>query len=183
MTDPHGKHAEEVNAEVHHEESDVNVRALLWFVVAFVVVMVLIFAASKVTFDIFKKMEVRKDLLPVTRVATTGDRTPPEPRLQDNPARGMTVFADAEQKLLGSTQVIDRTTGQIRIPIDRALVLTAQRQATGAQASLPAGSEPPVPATATQTTTALDSQAGPASGRELPPPQSTTTKSPASPQR
>jgi len=168
MTDPHGKHEEEVNAEVHHEESDVNVRALLWFVVAFIVVMALIFAAAKLTFDVFKKMEVRKDLPAVTRVAVTEGRKPPEPRLQDNPARDMTVFADAERKLLASTQVIDRTTGKIRIPIDRAIVLTAQRQ--------------PAPAPLFQTTTTAGSNTGPASGREQPAPQSTTTPSPASPQ-
>jgi hypothetical protein len=123
----HEGHEGEFNELVHHEESDVNVRALLWFLVAFVVTMAIIYGVSKVLFDVMKKMEERSQTVPVTRVATDGDRKPPEPALQDNPARDMASWRNAERNLLGSTQRIDPTTGQIRIPIDRAIAMTARR--------------------------------------------------------
>lgn len=164
LHDPH--HPREENPRVDHEETDVNVRALFWFLASFVVVMIFIFGIAKVIFEAFKTVEARKGIAPLTRVVTPDERTPPEPRLQDNPARDMTIFRNAEEKLLHSTQVIDRTTGQIRIPIDRAIVLTARRGTEAAQqteltrfdrGAITPGTRNPMPA-----------DRGPVTGDELP---------------
>ena len=181
MADSHAhRHEGEANVDVHHEESDVNVRALLWFIVAFVVVMAIVFGAAKLVFDGFKHLESRGDVAPVTRVATAEKPMPPEPRLQANPARDMVAFRQAERKLLLSTEMIDPTTGQVRISIDRAIHLAAQRgiqlqaQPTRVDSgALTPASRNPMPA-----------DQGPTTGGELPPPQApaTSTATEARPQ-
>jgi hypothetical protein len=54
-------------------------------------------------------------------------RLPPPPRLQVYPARHWTDFRDAEQQRLDSYGWLDRGTGSVHIPIDRAMELVTER--------------------------------------------------------
>jgi hypothetical protein len=133
------------NLETHHEESDVNVRALIWFVVIFVVFAILTNLAIWGLFKFFVVLERGNTHAPMTALAMPRDANVPEtPRLQPFPghdARGETVLPNsntpvtdmndmraAEDAALNSPpQWIDRQHGVVRIPIARAMEIIAQR--------------------------------------------------------
>lgn len=52
---------------------------------------------------------------------------PPQPRLQAHPLRDMQELRAAEREVLGSYGWVDRSAGVVRLPIERALELTAER--------------------------------------------------------
>jgi hypothetical protein len=57
--------------------------------------------------------------------------TPPGPRLQIDPAADLAAFRQSETTQLTRYAWIDRAAGRVRIPIARALALTAQRGLPG----------------------------------------------------
>jgi hypothetical protein len=59
---------------------------------------------------------------------------PPSPRLQTSPANDMDRFRAAEDQALSSYGWVDRNAGVVRIPIDRAIDITAQRGLPARQA-------------------------------------------------
>ncbi len=117
----HDQHAGELNPDVHHEESDVNVRAILWFVVGFIVIMVLIYLAMAGLFVGLKSMEASKDAEPLTMVKLPHPRVPPEPRLQVNPGLDMKILSAEYTKQMSTEGWIDEKRGVKRIPIDQAM--------------------------------------------------------------
>ena len=54
-------------------------------------------------------------------------RLPPEPRLQTNPRGDLLALREKEDRMLTTYGWIDRNNGIVRIPIDRAMTLTAAR--------------------------------------------------------
>jgi hypothetical protein len=56
---------------------------------------------------------------------------PPAPRLQINPAGDLATLRQAETTQLTNYGWVDRANGRVRIPIDRALALTAERGLPG----------------------------------------------------
>jgi hypothetical protein len=60
---------------------------------------------------------------------------PPEPRLQVDPSRDLAKLRADEDSLLATYGWIDRNAGVVRIPIDRAMALTADRGIAGWAAS------------------------------------------------
>ena len=54
-------------------------------------------------------------------------RLPPEPRLQTNPRGDLLELRQKEDRILNSYGWIDRDAGVVRIPIERAMALTAAR--------------------------------------------------------
>ena len=72
-----------VNPETHHEKSDVNVRALLWAVVIFVIFGAVTHALLYAQFHYFRVIFRGKTNAPLTSVARPPDAAVPvEPRLQ-----------------------------------------------------------------------------------------------------
>ena len=57
----------------------------------------------------------------------SAQKQPPEPRLQPNPARDLREMRAAEEQLLHQYAWIDPDKGIVRIPIERAMDLIAQR--------------------------------------------------------
>src|SRR5437764_6536702 len=72
------------NVETQHEESDVNVRALIWFMVVFVVFAAVTHVGLWLLFKFFSNMERgEKANAPISSVAMPqGADVPPAPRLQ-----------------------------------------------------------------------------------------------------
>lgn len=89
-------------------------------------------AGSLLTFLVFRrheKSEVRKD---EASIAAAGmerreDAAPPLPRLQVQPVRHWREFRSAEMERLSTYGWMDRTSGVVHIPIDRAMELVAER--------------------------------------------------------
>lgn len=133
------------NPEVQHETHDVNVRAILWFAVAFVLMAVVIHVGLYFLYKGFAARERGRAGQPLTLVERPERMLPPEPRLQPFPekapewsgAQQRALFKTAvddmeelrarEEEILNSYGWADRKERTVRIPIDRAMDLTVQR--------------------------------------------------------
>jgi hypothetical protein len=61
---------------------------------------------------------------PVSPLAQSyGRQSPPAPRLQENPRGDLEAVRAREQALLDSYGWVDRASGRVRIPVDRAMTL------------------------------------------------------------
>lgn len=60
-------------------------------------------------------------------------RLPPEPRLQRVPIADLTRLREREERLLTSYGWVDREAGVVRIPVERAMQLVAERGLDGAE--------------------------------------------------
>lgn len=158
---PHFGDEEIVNPETHHEESDVNVRALLWFVVVFIAFAAVMHVALWILFRFYVQIERGATNAPLTQIAVSPDASVPvQPRLQPFPTRepsgkgtaspvASTPVADLDDMRARETQVlttygwVDQQKGIVHIPIAQAEQLALQR-------GFPVNTGAPPPATTTQ---------------------------------
>jgi hypothetical protein len=106
---------------------DVNIRGVVWSGVGLVVVGVVITVAVWVQFRVLRR-ETNEDqprLSPM--VEANLRRTPPEPRLEANPLAPRLRIRAEEDEVLRSYAWVDKGSGLVRIPIDRAMQLIAER--------------------------------------------------------
>jgi hypothetical protein len=115
------------NPHVRYEPHDVNARTLTRLGLLMAGMIVIFLFGLWGVFDLFVKHEAELGL-PSSRAALINtQKQPPEPRLQANPARDMRDMRAAEERLLHEYSWIDPDKGIVRIPIDRAMDLIAQR--------------------------------------------------------
>lgn len=143
-------HQGEVNPEVQHEDSDINVRALAKFAIGFIVFAALMHVAIWGVYRFMEKEHERRRPTPVTLVDIKEKQVPPEPVLQINPVHDMNLLID-EQKKLSSGYATDPHSGAVRLPIERAMALIAQKQMPVREPQngqpIPQASAPGAPAT------------------------------------
>ena len=155
---PHYQEGDIFNPETHHEESDVNVRALLWFFVIFIVFAVVTHIFLWFLYKTFVKVEKGNAGDALTSMQRPADASVPktEPLLQPFPLKNgkgepdapyaTTPPADlahmrkAENDALTSYGWVDQKNGVVRIPIADAKRIVVQRGlpvqgATGAPAA------------------------------------------------
>jgi hypothetical protein len=60
---------------------------------------------------------------PKSPLASYAEQAPPAPRLQANPRRDLEALRAREDGLLESYAWVDRATGHVRIPVERAMAL------------------------------------------------------------
>jgi hypothetical protein len=123
------------NPEVHHEESDVNIRAILGFGAGLFVVAAVVHLLIYVLFGYFDGREGVRMPAEYPLAASQGHREPPEPRLQTDPRQDLADMRAKEDEVLGTYGWVDKNAGVVRIPIDAAMKLTLER-------GLPARTEP-----------------------------------------
>ena len=116
-----------VNPDVHHEHSDVNIRAILAFLGALLVVAAVVHLLIYVLFGYFSAREGVQVPAAYPLAAAQGHREPPEPRLQTDPRQDLADLRAREDELLGSYGWVDKNAGVVRIPIDAAMKLTLER--------------------------------------------------------
>ncbi len=124
---PH-PHGDLVNENVHHEESDINVRAIITFIVVLTVIAVAIHIAMYGLFAIFNKIETKTE--PATSPLIRQAAQPadfPEPRLQTTPWTDLRKLRAEEDTFLHSYGWVDEGAGIARIPIDKAKALLLQK--------------------------------------------------------
>ena len=130
------------NPETHHESSDVPVRPLFWFVAIFIVLSVVSHVGLWFLYKAFVKSEQKRQDPVQTMVARPADAAVPknQPLLQpfpraDVPPQRQTPVTDlvdmraSEDKVLHNYGWVDKQRGIVRIPIEQAKVLMAQRLA------------------------------------------------------
>jgi hypothetical protein len=115
------------NPTVHHEESDVNFRAILGFGVGLIAVAAVVNLLIYVLFGYFNSREGVKAPAEYPLAAAQGNREPPEPRLQTNPRQDLADLRAKEEDQLTSYGWVDKNAGVVRIPIDAAMKLTLER--------------------------------------------------------
>jgi hypothetical protein len=131
-----------VNPETRHEDSDVNVRALLWAVVIFIVFAIVTHLVLYLQFHAYAKHFRRDESQPLTMMGRPSN-VPPTPRLQPFPNKlvngqdlppntntPLTDMADmraAEDEALNNPGWVDKQKGIVRLPIETAKQLVVQR--------------------------------------------------------
>src|ERR1051325_9114311 len=79
------------NPDVAHEESDVAVRPLLWFVGGLTAFTIIVCVAMWIMFQYFLNRELSQELRAAPRARRGEETPPPEPRLQLAPGFGVTT--------------------------------------------------------------------------------------------
>ena len=141
----HDYHEEDiVNPETHHEKSDVNVRALFAFGIAFVIFAAISHFVLLVMYKQFVKIENKHQNVPLTMMQRPESMTVPQtPRLQpfptkisktetiapitNTPVTDMVEMREAQEKALNSYGYVDRQKGVVHIPIEEAKKQALQR--------------------------------------------------------
>jgi len=113
--------------ENRFDHGDVNFKALSKFAIGLVITA--IFSAGLVL-GIFQYMLHREGGIPASRIespAQDARQLPPEPRLEEVPMTDLEEMRAAEDKVLHNYAWLDQANGIVRIPIDHAIDLVAQR--------------------------------------------------------
>jgi hypothetical protein len=114
------------------------VKGAVWLTVGIVVMTVLSMAGMRLLFGYFAEREAQGQAARTTLVPTEKHPLPAEPRLQATPVLDLNEFRAQEEAALRGYGWVDRKAGKVRIPIDRAVDLVAER-------GLPAGKTVPAP--------------------------------------
>ncbi len=129
--DPHGNL---VNPDTSHETSDINLRAIIWFVVVLTVIVLAVDVAMWGLFRVLAHMEVQNDpivspLAPAeTSVPAVGQASAdrplgPPPGLQTTPWVDLKQFRAEQNAFLHGYGWVDEKAGVARVPIEKAKAL------------------------------------------------------------
>jgi hypothetical protein len=130
-------HIDGHNEEEEFEREDLAAKPVILFLVGLTVGCLLVALMLKGMYSYLDAHENRRQpaLNPLvqqtrtdTRLVTPGDVTKfPQPRLETDEPREITTFRTQEEQTLHSYGWVDQSAGVVRIPIDRAMELLAQR--------------------------------------------------------
>jgi hypothetical protein len=110
--------------EARYEKRDANIRSLVMFAAGlFMILVATLFAMAK----LFKYFTASQSLGPPASPFSSTRPLPPQPRLQVEPHEDLRRYREAEEELLHSYGWVDQKAGVVRIPIERAMDLIAQR--------------------------------------------------------
>jgi len=113
------------SVSTRHELSDANPKKILWFAVGLALVIAMVALVTYGLFHFFYRSETRSR--PAPSPLSYGVEPPPEPRLLTKPGADLAAMRAEEDQILGSYGWIDRERGVVRLPIDRAITLLAQK--------------------------------------------------------
>jgi hypothetical protein len=115
------------NPHVHHEPGDVNARALTKFGLSMAALIVIFLVGLWGVFEYLKNREAELGLPLSPSALVNVQKQPPEPRLQAHGAQDMLDMRADEDKLMHQYAWLDPDKGIVRIPVERAMELVAQR--------------------------------------------------------
>jgi hypothetical protein len=113
--------------ELKHEERDVNAWAVGKFAIGLTLLSIFAVLLVAGLFRYFQGRENVAQVTPPPGYESNVSREPPAPRLQEAPISDLKQMRDAENQMLGTYGWVDREHGIVRLPIDRAIDLLAQR--------------------------------------------------------
>jgi len=119
----HHPHGPADNPDVVHEESDINVRAIVWFVVVLALIVVAVDIAMWGMFRGLNYLEAKNDTVvsPLALPARGKSEPPPGPApLQTTPWVDLKAFRAAQTAHLHGYAWVDEPSGVARVPIDKA---------------------------------------------------------------
>jgi hypothetical protein len=141
MDESKKREAEHEEAKAKYERTDARISAV---VMAGLVILatVVLFSAGVWWLLIYYERRAYRDEVPISPLLRPDEkRLPPEPRLQVSPQVDMYELQRIERELLTTYGWTDVTSGIARIPIERAITITAER---GLPATETTGTQPEV---------------------------------------
>jgi hypothetical protein len=143
VSDPHG---------IDYEKTDVDTGAITRLGVVLAVVTVVSTVAVLGLFRVLDRAAARQDPKPPPLARYEPGRQPPEPRLQDNPVADVEALREEEHRILTSYGWVDAKAGVVRIPIEEAMRIVAERGVPKWPAAVASASpSPAAPATGART--------------------------------
>ena len=118
-TEPVAPHATD------HEETDVSITGLGEFLIAMAVGLVVVGGLVYWQYRRFEWIARANDPTPIPRADER--RPPPEPHLQVDEVADMATLRAKQEAILSSTAWVNRNEKLVRIPIDRALAIVAEK--------------------------------------------------------
>ena len=127
--DPHGSHGHDpnVNPAVSHETRDVNVFQISAFGIGLLLACIVTVFAMWVMFDFLFKREDAKNASNPAAAMMNERQLPPQPNLQSHPKVELQDLRANEDAMLHSYGWVDQSKGIVRIPIDQAIDIVAQK--------------------------------------------------------
>jgi hypothetical protein len=110
-----------------YETRDVWLKPIVYTAVGFLVVVVAIQLGMFLLFDLFVAREAARTAADRPLAAELRRASPPEPRLQTAPRDDLLALRSWEDRLLTTYALVDREAGIVRIPVERAMDLLAER--------------------------------------------------------
>jgi hypothetical protein len=114
------------NPEVAHEHSDINVRAIVYFLVGLGAVVIVASLAMWGVFEVLEGQAAKNDPA-LSPLATPAGQPPPEPRLLTDESAVLEKQRAMERDRLGTGAWVDQKSGVARIPIDEAKKLIVEK--------------------------------------------------------
>jgi hypothetical protein len=115
------------NPEVVHEESDVNVRAILGFGGALLAVALVVHLFLFWLQGFYATRTERAETTLYPMAAGQQDQLPPQPRLQENPQQELQDLRAKQEALLTGYGWVNKEAGIARIPIEDAMRIVVER--------------------------------------------------------
>lgn len=115
------------NVEVVHEESDVNVGAIVRFGVGLIVVAFVVHLFLWWLLGVYERQHERAQTQVYPMAAGQQDRLPPSPRFQENPQQELQDLRTKQESLLKGYGWVNKEAGVARIPIEDAMKMVVER--------------------------------------------------------
>jgi hypothetical protein len=112
-------------AETAHELSDLSPKNIALFGITLAVTLVGVLLITYALFRHFYNVELSSQIAP-SPLSYTPEPTP-EPHLLVNPGQSLKTMRAAEEAILNSYEWVDREQGLVRVPINRAIEILAER--------------------------------------------------------
>jgi hypothetical protein len=110
-----------------HELSDAQAWPILRFLAFLVIASIATAAAVAVFYSYLEAREAREKTARYPLAVGRARPLPPPPRLQTYPFTDLKELHQQEEQLLEHYEWVDKSAGTVRIPIERAIELTAER--------------------------------------------------------
>jgi hypothetical protein len=124
----HHGHDPDVNPGVSHERRDVNVFQISAFGIGLLLACIVTVFAMWAMFDwLFAREDQKNASNPAAAMMNERPKLPPEPRLQAQPKVELKDLRADEDVILSTYGWIDPNKGIVRIPIDQAIDMVAQK--------------------------------------------------------
>lgn len=156
----HEHHHEPTAAEgvkAGHELSDAQAAPVLRFLAFLAIVTVSVAAVVVVFYNYLESREAREKVARYPMAAGTTRPLPPPPRLQTYPFQDVKDLRSEEHRLLETYEWIDKNAGVVRIPVERAIEVLAEK---GLPYRQPGATDPAAAAPASGTSTPTGAASG-----------------------
>jgi len=121
-----------------HEERDVSARPVALAAIGLAAVCVAAFVLMHLLFNLLASLQSYQSAAPSPLAGAYGQKQPPAPRLQTSPLQDLLALRARDAALLDGYAWVDRDAGVVRIPIERAIAVLAER-GLPARAAAPRG--------------------------------------------